>query len=162
MPLDGVETDMVTYGAAVTALAKTSRLEEAFRLMREMSEERGRAPGPAVYEGILEAYGRRDGARAEELVAFVRGGVGSGSTDGPDLFAYGVAIAVCKAAAATFSRYEGVCRTVRVRWMAPVAETYMGHDRISAPMCLTVRSLSDIKSTTAVIFFHYHYSCLKK
>lgn len=106
MPANQVEIDMMTYSAAVTALAKASRLEEAFRLMREMSEERGLPPSSAAYEGVLEAYGRRDRARAEELIAFVRGG--GGGMGEPDFFAYSVAIAVCAAAAATSSRYR-VC-----------------------------------------------------
>lgn len=105
MPADRVETDMMTYSAAVTALAKASRLEEAFRLMREMSEERGLAPTSAAYEGIIETYGRRDRARAEELIAFVRGGGGGGGMGKPDFFAYSVGIAVCAAAAATTARY---------------------------------------------------------
>eukprot|EP00903_Cladosiphon_okamuranus_P014674 g13601.t1 len=101
MPADRVETDMMTYSATITALAKASRLEEAFRLMREMSEEHGLAPTPVAYEGILEAYGRKDKARAEELIAFVRGGGGMGK---PDFFTYSVAIAVCAAAAAASAR----------------------------------------------------------
>lgn len=102
MPEMGVEADVLSYSAAVTILAREFQLEEAFRLMREMSE-RGLAPSAlsACCEGILEVYGRVTRTRAEELVAFVRG------MEEPDFFAYSVAIAVCAAAAAKSASGSG-------------------------------------------------------
>lgn len=92
----GVDPDVLSYSAAVTVLAREFQLEEAFGVLREMSES-GLAPSASSVccEEILEVYGRVTRTRTEELVAFVR------AMEEPDFFAYSVAIAVCAAAAAT-------------------------------------------------------------